>query len=218
MIVALEHASHRKIDTILINGDLADHYALSAWETDPRQRDFPDEVKTVQLFLEFLRDKFPQAAIWWEDGNHEDRYWRYMMVRAPELLGVANFDPPSVYQLEKFGVKRISEMRPVRIGKLLGLHGHEYKFAIQNPVNPARGLFLRAKVNCFCGHFHQSSQHSESNLKGEVVSTWSIGCLCNLHPDYRPINNWNHGFAYVDLSGGGAFELTNHRIVDGKVY
>ena len=109
-------------------------------------------------------------------------------------------------------------MRPLAVGKLYLIHGHEYKFSISNPVNPARGLFLRAKTLAATSHFHQTSQHSERDLTGKVVSTWSIGCACNLRPSYSPINNWNHGFAICDLQADGSFVLANLRVIDGRVY
>jgi hypothetical protein len=98
------------------------------------------------------------------------------------------------------------------------LHGHEYRFPITNPVNPARGLFLRAKALAMCFHFHQTSQHSERNLAGKIMSTWSIGGLMDLHPDYRPLNNWNHGFAIVPFNSSGEFEVESYRIIGGKAY
>lgn len=52
----------------------------------------------------------------------------------------------------------------------------------------------------------------------QVTGTWSTGCLCDLHPDYAPLNKWNHGFAFVEVFNGGKFEVQNLFISDGKVY
>jgi hypothetical protein len=51
-----------------------------------------------------------------------------------------------------------------------------------------------------------------------MVTTWSLGCLCELHPAYLPINKWNWGFGIVDIEKGGDFEVRNHTIYKGKVF
>jgi len=94
------------------------------------------------------------------------------------------------------------------LSKLNVIHGHEFNNGgmVSNPVNPARGYFLRGSgVHVIGSHYHQSSQHSQKNLEQNVTSTWSTGCLCDLHPDYRPANSWNHGFAIVTVAPGGIF-------------
>jgi len=168
--------------------------------------------------LATLREGFPKARLVYKLGNHEERYERYMSVKAPELLGVAEFETQHLLGFANLGVGLVRDKRPIRLGKLNVVHGHEYSFPIANPVNPARGYFLRAKTHCLGGHLHQSSQHSEKNLEGKVVSTWSTGCLCDLHPDYRPLNNWNHGFAFVEIDKAGAFHVENLKLIDGEIY
>jgi len=82
----------------------------------------------------------------------------------------------------------------------------------------ARGLFLRGKVSAMQGHNHSVSEHTESNMNGDIVTTWSLGCLCELNPAYLPINKWSHGFAMVDLSDNGKdFHVRNYRIHKGKI-
>lgn len=216
--IALKYGRDRKANFILLNGDLLDCYSISRWETDPRERDFPGELRTVHDFLHVLKSGFPRARIVFKEGNHEERYERYMMVRAPELLGIPEFSLTNAMHLGQYGVEHVGEMRPIRLGKLNILHGHEYKFSISNPVNPARGFFLRAKTNVLGSHLHQTSQHSDKNLEEKVVSAYSTGCLCDLHPRYRPINNWNHGFAFVEVDTSGAWHCDNLKVLHGRVY
>ena len=92
---------------------------------------------------------------------------------------------------------------------------HEWGRGISNPVNPARGAFLRAKACVVIGHLHQTSQHTEPNLFGVNLACWSVGCLCDLHPKYRPINKWNHGFGVLHTQDKWAIE--NHKIENGKI-
>jgi len=203
---------------IILNGDTIDHYSLSRWEIDPRKRKFALELETSVSLLTTIRRCRPNVQIILKLGNHEERYERYMFLKAPELLDVPAFDFASLYKCDELEIEVVRDMRPIRLGKLNVIHGHEYKFSISNPVNPARGLFLRSKALALCGHFHQSSHHSENTLDDKRLVTYSTGCLCDLHPRYMPLNKWNHGFAAVHIDTDGAFNVENRRIIDGKIW
>ena len=110
----------------------------------------------------------------------------------------------------------MDKKRPIYAGALTLLHGHELQGGISAPVNIARGLFLRAKACAIQGHNHQTSEHSEVDVRRKLVTTWSLGCLCQLHPEYARYNKWNHGFAFLDLEDGD-FTIRNKRILDGRV-
>lgn len=216
--IAIRYGKDNGADTILLSGDVFDFYAISRWEKDPRKRNLGAEIESGRRFLGYLRSEFPDADIIFKEGNHEERWESYLRSKAPELLGLEEFSWQGVYRLNDHGIDHVGDRRPIKLGKLMDIHGHEYRFNISNPVNPARGLFLRGKVHAICGHFHQSSQHSEKRLDNHVISTWSTGCLCDLHPDYAPINNWNHGFVFAEIGQNGEFSVRNLRISHGKAY
>jgi predicted phosphodiesterase len=176
--LALDYGREKKCTLILLNGDIADHYSISRWQTDPGLRDFPGEVLAIKKFLKGLRKNFPKARIIYKHGNHEERYSVFMQHKCPEFLGLEQFEWGNVFSLPENKVELVHQKRPITLGKLNVIHGHEYPGGISAPVNPARGLFLRGKCHAICGHLHQSSQHSEKTLEQSVVSTWSTGCLC----------------------------------------
>ena len=215
---ALQYGLDNKTTLILLNGDIVDHYSLSKWVTDPKLRDFPGEVRSARHFLKGLRKRFPKTRIVYRHGNHEDRLETFLRFKAPELLGLPNIEWSEIFGLDEWNIELIKQKRPIRLGELNVLHGHEHRYAISNPVNPARGLFLRAKDHALCGHFHQASQHSDTTVRGKVISTWSTGCLCDLNPEYSPINNWCLGFAFVSIDSDGGFHVDNKRIIGGQVY
>jgi predicted phosphodiesterase len=216
--LAIEYGVKRDADCVILNGDIVDHYALSRWQRDPRLRRFDEEVRDGRALLKSMRSAFPDAAMYWKLGNHEERYEAYMISQAPDFLGVEAFEWGSVFGLDEQGVTLVTDKRPLIMGKLYVIHGHEFMQGYANPVNPARGFFLKAKTHVLGGHYHQSSQHSEKALDDNVVSAWSTGCLCEDHPAYRPINNWSQGFAFVEIDERGAFQVDNKRIIDGKVW
>ena len=215
---AIKCGRHHSCDFVLLNGDIMDCYATSHWQTDPRKRDFRSERDKTHEFLAYVRQQFPKARIVYKLGNHEERYESYMMLKAPEMLDMPEFDFSNLLHFEELGIECVRDKMPISLGKLHVIHGHEYRFAIQNPVNPARGLFMRGKVNALCGHFHRSSSHSEKSMDEKVVTCWSVGAGCGMHPDYMPLNSWNLGFARVEVSAAGAFRVNNLRFVDGEVY
>ncbi len=218
LVTALQFLKGYDPTHLILNGDIADFFSVSFWEKDPRKRDLKREIDTVREFLTIVRKQFKNAEIIFKFGNHEERWERYLSVKAPELLGVEDFELRSIFNLDEMRIKIVSDKRPIIIGKLFVIHGHEFKWGIMSPVNPARGFFLRGKENCIGSHLHQSSSHSEPNLSGKVIGCWSTGCLCDLHPDFSPINKWNHGFAHVDIAAGGEFDVSNFKVIHGKVY
>jgi predicted phosphodiesterase len=216
--VALKTGQDEGVDAILLNGDFMDIFSLSRWEKDPKQRDLAGEITMGREVLEMLREEFKGKQIIWKHGNHEERWEAFLWRKAPELLGVDDFELENVMRCNQNNVRVVKDMRPIRINKLNILHGHEYKFAISNPVNPARGLYMRAKTNACMGHLHQTSEHTEADLNGKIVTCWSQGCLCDLHPRYSPLNKWNHGFQIIDTTGEDDFRVSNFRIDKGRLY
>lgn len=215
---ALEYGQQNKATMILLNGDICDFFALSRFEKDPRQRDFAGEVKATRHFLAGLRKEFPKAQIVYRWGNHEERYDKYLWLKAPEFLDLEDFDWSNVFSLNKHKITLVRDKRVIELGKLNVIHGHEFSFQISSPVNPARGFFLRAKTHVLGSHFHRTSQHSERSLEQQVLSAWSTACLCNLHPAWRPINEWNSGLAFVTVDKDGSFEVDNLRIIKNRVF
>lgn len=214
---ALTYAKKEVIDGVVLNGDTLDFYQLSRFEKDPRKRSFAHELDAGKKFLEILQKEF-ECKVYWKNGNHEDRYENYLKVKAPELLGVSDFKIDQLLKFRDYNTTLIENKRIIKANKLNIIHGHEYPCGSFNPVNIARGLFLKGKVSAIQGHNHQTSEHTESNMNEEIITTWSIGCLSELHPMYMPLNKWNHGFAIVDLNDNKKdFEVKNKRIFNGKV-
>jgi predicted phosphodiesterase len=213
---ALDFIQSEKPDAILLNGDTIDFYGLSRFMKDPRKRSVAHELQATRDFLDVL-SQFG-AKIYFKIGNHEERYEHYLMRVAPELLGVREFELKHLLGLDARGIDLISDKRIMKANDLNIVHGHEFGQSIFSPVNIARGLFLRGKVTAMQGHNHAVSEHTESNMNGEITTTWSLGCLCELNPAYLPINKWAHGMAIVDLSENGKdFHVRNYRIHKGKI-
>ena len=215
LTAAFDKISEEKPDAILLNGDTIDFYGLSRFMKDPRKRSVAHELQAVNEFLDVLQ-KFG-AKIYYKLGNHDERYEHYLMHKAPELLGIPEFKFENLLKAKERGMDVIGEKRIIKANKLNIIHGHEYP-SVFSPVNIARGLYMKGKVSAMQGHNHQTSEHTETDMNGEIVTTWSLGCLCELNPAYMPLNKWSHGMAIVDLSDNKKdFQVRNYRIYKGKV-
>lgn len=214
LTLTMQHANGN-CDGVLILGDLPDCYALSKFGKDPRKRRFREELQATCQFLDALKQLRPKNIVW-KGGNHEMRLEHYLQQRAPDLFGMPGFDFPSFCNLADRGVEWVNPREPIRHHKLILLHGHEWGTRFSNPVNPARGAFLKAHECILQAHEHRSSNHVESTLTGVPIQCWSIGCLCNLHPEYHAMGHkWNAGFAY--LNTGDSWSVENHSIIMGEV-
>ena len=214
---ALKHGDDYKPDAIILNGDVADCFSVSWWVKNPKLRDFPGEIIANKHFLDSLRSRFPKAKIYYKMGNHEERYERFLWQRCEELLGVPEFEFKNLLKFDDNDITAIEDQRVINLGQLPIVHGHEFSRGLFSSVNAARGLFLKAKHSCLVAHHHQTSEHTARTISDKMVSCWSVGCLCGLSPEFLRLNNWNHGFATVDVKPSGEYHVSNYRILDGKV-
>ena len=214
---AIEYLKKQKIDGLLLNGDTIDCHRLSRFTKDPKKRNFKLELDTFKALFDVF-EKQLKCKIYFKIGNHEERYEHFLYEKAGELVGVEEFEFENIIKARARGVEIIGDKRVMKLNGLNGIHGHEYFGGMMTPVNIARGLYLKGKVSAFQGHNHVTSEHTETDMNGKVTTTWSIGCLCELHPNYMPLNKWNHGCADVDLSDNGEdYEVRNKRIYKGKI-
>ena len=214
---AIEYGQQKNgVNTVILNGDCIDFYQASSFMKDPRKKRISEELDIFKDFLSKLYYSLGEPKIYFKVGNHEERLERYLYVKAPELIGVEEFKLNNLLEFGKYGIEYIDKKRIIKAGNLSILHGHEFGRSVFSPVNPARGAFMRAKESVIIGHHHQSSEHTEPTLNGKIITAWSTGCLCELNPEYMPINKWNHGFAYVETDGED-FKVHNKRIYKGKI-
>jgi hypothetical protein len=222
---ALKHAVDTKCDHIYINGDGLDFYQSSNWEKDPRKRNLDEERKALWEILDQILPHFPGRKIY-KIGNHEHRFTRRMYQLQPELSVLSEFNVDRVMHLKErgFDVVKSSQhsiIKPAKLRRINSLHvfhGHELSKGFIAPVNISRGLFLKTNTRSICGHYHRASSHVETAGVGEnVITTYSLGCLCNLTPDYAPVNKWNHGCATISVDTG-TYKVSNTLIDRGQCY
>jgi len=215
LTAAVEIGIMEQADTIFLAGDFMDFYGISTYEKDARKRSFSGELEMGKTMLQKLRGIFPDQRFFFMVGNHEERLERYMRVKAPELLDCEQFRIQELLGFESLDIEVINGKRICHAGDLVLMHGHEFGRG-SGGAFPARALMLKAKTSAICGHWHRPSDHAENDVNGNVMRAWSTGCLCELNPEYMPLNNWGHGCAVITVEDGHA-SVQNYRIQDGEV-
>jgi predicted phosphodiesterase len=201
---------------LILNGDTLDCHLISSHLKDPSAPRMKSEIEKGRQFLEYLRSEFPRARIVFKEGNHDDRLRRFLADRAPELYDLDELHLPALLRAAQLGVEWVADKRVVKVGKLPVLHGHEYQGG--GGVMPARWLFLRTGDSALCGHFHQPSSYTFRTVNGREVGVWSTGCACYLSPAYRPLNQWGHGWAVVEVAADRGYHVHNRRLLkNGQV-
>lgn len=202
-------------DVLYLNGDVMDCYQGSNFMRRPDLPSLKAEKDMTIQFLEYVRPRFERVI--YKLGNHEARWDRLLLSKCPEFFGDPYFSFGAWLGLDDLGVELVLSKCKAKFGKLNVTHGDEFGESTFSPVNPARGLFNRAKCSTLAGHNHTTSEHNENDLNGTPMCCWSVGCLCSLTPEYRPFayTKWNHGYAVVEIASNGDFAVDNRRILPG---
>lgn len=215
LTIALEYGKKHNVNTIYLNGDILDCYQASFHEKDPKKRDLANEFEIGRQFIDLLIREFPTAKIFYKEGNHEMRWERYLRVKAPIILDMEEFRIEQILKLNEKGVTWIPNSQLVKAGKLNMIHGNEYKGG--GGINVARTLWLRAGDNVIAGDKHKTQSGLKTNIDKSIVGTWSVGCMCELNPEYLTFNEWNLGFAHIEIFNDGNFAVHNKQIINGRI-
>jgi predicted phosphodiesterase len=213
---SIKYGLNNPVNCIILNGDIADFYACSVFSRLPKYRNVKKEIDCLKDFLKILRNNYKYIPIYYKLGNHEYRYIRYLMEKAPELFEIEDFDIANLLNLKELGIELIENKRLIKAGKLYIAHGDEF-YAGRGMINIARQIRLKSSENVIFGHFHKTQEDVTTTISNKIIGSWSIGCLCGLRPEWLPISFWNHGFAHIQVESDGIFTVINHKIINGVV-
>lgn len=212
--VAISDLKDKGITGLIIGGDALDMYSLTRHGKDSRKYGLQYELNTARRELKNLRrfvgDSMP---IYYIEGNHEMWWKKYMRNIAKELDEYQSLS--DVLGLRALGMEYLDHGMGIKAGKLHIIHGHEIAGAGKYVAN--RKL-MKAKANIIFGHHHTTQEWSETNLDGEELGSWAVGCLCQRTPEWLRFNEWNQGFARIEFDDSGAFTVENNRIIHGKIH
>ena len=215
LTAAIDFLKLMEVNAVFINGDLLDFHQLSYFEKDPKAKRFSEELDTMKQFFDIISKEI-SSKIFFKFGNHEERYSKFLVQKAGEISDLQEFDLENIIK-RRFDCEIIKDKRIVVINGLPYIHGHEFGRGVFSPVNAARGLFMQAKHSAVKGDCHTTSEHTEPDIMGKIMTTYSIGSLCELNPKWLPLNKWNHGVAVQHNRGENQYHLENRRIYKGTL-
>jgi predicted phosphodiesterase len=219
--VALQCAKAFKPDVLVILGDFADCYSVSAHDKGPdRVRHLRDEILDVNEGLDEL-DRLGVPEKHYVEGNHEYRLERYLMQKAPELFGLV--DIPTLFRLKERGWKYTPYRSHLKLGKLHITHdvGQAGKYAIQRSLADVQG-------NIAIGHTHRIGYAIEGSARGDAHVGAMFGWLGDFDSiDYlhklKALREWSHGLGVGYMESSGVVHLQpipiikDSAVVEGKL-
>jgi predicted phosphodiesterase len=215
--VAINHGIKEKCDCVVILGDFLDNYQ---WSTFPKStliaERFWEEREWGIDILQLLQNIF--GLVICKLGNHDGRREKAIEQLPAKFSDLIELSSYSDYlRFDGSNVQFVQPHNIVKVGKLNCIHGDEIYGG--GGVHVAYNRLNKAFDNILSAHSHIISQTPpRATISGEVFGSWTIGCLCNLHPKYNPINQWRHGFAIVDVEDDGMFIVHNLHIINGRIF
>lgn len=204
-----------KPDKLVIIGDFADFFAISAHSKHPSRRvSFASEINDTNIALdELTRLKIP--SVLYCEGNHEYRFDRYIADKAPELYGVV----PDLAGLLKIHQRPGWEWHPYRTAVKIGhiYYSHEVG---RCGVNAIRQSLVDFGDNLVIGHTHRLGVSYLGTVNGPTKVCVNVGWLGALDSiDYRHESiakrESQHGFGLVDYDADGVGYCQAIPIIEG---
>lgn len=209
----LKAAKEFRPDTVVVLGDFADFYAVSAHSKDPtRQNDLEWEVNEVNKAIDQLDSLKAKEKIY-VAGNHENRLERYLQDKAPELFNTVRIS--RLLKLSERGWRYIPYKHDFRLGKLYITH--DCGSAGRNALFRSADTYHH---NVVIGHTHRLQFLVEGNALGETHVAASFGWLGDAKSaDYmhriKANRDWANGFGIGYMTNNGTVYLQPIPIVNG---
>jgi hypothetical protein len=217
---AIQVAVERNLtaDLVVINGDLMDSYALS---TFIKKKDIPiyEELDGVVRFLKWIAGVFPNALIWIDQGNHEDRvYKRILPVLPAGLEFLARTDLLDMLARPFPNVLAASDWFVGSIGDAIYAHAEASSSIPGRAATTTGDWFLNHNRQLGIGRprfVSQAHTHKVSVVydEGQDMKVVESGCLCHSQDYARTTRSKKpqvQGYVTV-IQNDGVTDLANSR-------
>lgn len=213
---SLAFAREFKPEIRVIAGDLWDFAAIRTGASeDERSKSMREDFEIGAKYADrFFKGGKTNVLML---GNHDDRVYKLAessdgvkrdlgqkMVRDIKYVARRNKAKLIPYD-SRFGV--------FRMGHLVVIHGF-------HAGQRACAEHAKCYDNVVFGHVHSIDAQQIPGLKQKEAR--SIGCLCDLNPDYMQTKTgklrWAHGWAFGFVHDDGTYSLFQVRGIDGKFY
>jgi len=209
-----------RIDEVVILGDFADFYSVSAWDKSPAiGTHLIDEVNAVNEKLDELEELFGDANLVFLQGNHEFRLDRYISSKAPELFGQVTVE--QLFRLKERGWKYVP-FGPHQLYKIANSKLYCRHAPIGGNMHAAHNSVVKAGCSLIMGDNHRIQESQVVTINGENhrgITTGWLGDSTHLAMQYvKNHHQWAHGFSIATIMPDGTFFNSLIHIVDYKCY
>jgi Calcineurin-like phosphoesterase len=202
--LALNILKSIKPDHIYLNGDIGEFQGVSSWPIHPTEKKmgFVEELQYINKRLDELQAMFPDVPVTLIEGNHCNRFFRYIRDVAPAMWGVIDcpallkFPDRPGWKFVVYGPKQL-----VRAGDSNLYLRHE---PLGRGANHAKATAENSVVDIAYGHTHTFQVHTHRKFGPTPVMTkaYSLGWLGDKSRhvfDYRgPKDSWCTGITQVE--------------------
>lgn len=204
-----------KPDRVVLNGDIADFFQLSRFNTTGlREEHLQEEIDQANDFRRQVRVAAPDAVIDETEGNHDNRVRTYVAVKAGALKSLRALKPDELFQYRDLGIQAHPGAGFLLRPHFLVKHGTIVR---GEAGASAKAELMAAGVSGVSGHTHRLARYTKA---GYVQREWlEQGCLCRTDPDYvTGAPNWRQGCAIGEFSTRtDTFVLHEVPFVDGRL-
>lgn len=211
---------------IILNGDIMNCGSFSRheifnkpkchWTDDQFFEDSEHEYWVLNNFLDKIDEIAPKSQKIWNDGNHE--MWLNEFIKQSPKTREDKFGLDNRLGLIDRGYERNKYRKLVSLGKLRVTHTLFDRGGAGTQNHSKKHVETMGKSILY-GHYHDIQSFSKITPEHVTHMAWSVGCLCDMNPDYlrNGPQNWSHGFAIVYVFPNGYFQVDQKVITKGKV-
>jgi hypothetical protein len=174
----------------IILDELLDWYQISRFDKDPKRIDkMQDDLDTVIMLLDELRQIAPAAVVKMVKSNHDERLRKYKWSKAAPFNSLRALKFEEMLELRRLGIEYLDDWM---FRGVLFKHGSLVR---KHSGYTAHGEFEKEDVSGVSGHTHRLGKYYTTKRGGKYV--WvENGCLCDLKPEYiQGIADWQLGLA-----------------------
>lgn len=198
-----------------IQGDFIDCVSLSIFSKPLKYRDLEYELSRTNEELDYLDAALKDVGCRrkeFVEGNHEHRWVKYILDKAPELFDVV--DLKQLLRIKERGWNWTPYKKDTKIGKVYTTHDTG-----SYGLNAVRKLMSDYQHNAVMGHVHRMEYRIEGNAAGEKHVGACFGWLGDenevsyMHR-VKVRRNWSHGFGLGYLRDDNVMHVVPVPIID----
>lgn len=188
--VALKIIARTRPDHLYLNGDIGEFIGFSHWPKHPGEHiSAMAEIAYINKRFDELQELFPGIKATLVEGNHCNRFFRYIQNIAPAMWGLV--DIPTLFRFEERGWAWIpyGPSQLVKCGVSNLYLRHE---PLGGGANPAKMTAEASYIDIAVGHVHRFQTYSHKKV-GPIPITNTAYCLGWLGDKSRSVFDYRGG-------------------------